>query len=336
MVEAADGLLRHFPRSAPTDPDLAFVHARLASIRGRAVSSPATVGVVDPSSAVGRSGGSGGRSRPIGTLSTQVACTARRVLRSHDQIVFGAEEPISVAYRWRTITLSGGREQGIWRLEVKDLAPASAASDRGEEPPTSSRGRPNDWLVLAEAPYSNCWVGQAAFKRGSQKGGEQRPNVEADSLDDALGLLGALSHDLWEKGRRWTAGFTQPQMPLSSGRAARDPGKNALWVFGVCGDIDAVVEELAGSRVAAELLDVDRVFHPGPNGTAVGDDVHPRVLEERNSLLLIAIKQAMAGPTDQAWDTDAWIGRPVMELAGRIFRDHLYNRTRVERRKDRY
>ena len=97
-----------------------------------------------------------------------------------------------------------------------------------------------------------------------------------------------------------------------------------------------MVEELVDSRAAASLLEVDRVFRPGPNGTAVGDDVHPRVLEERNSLLLIAVKQALAGPTDQAWDNDTWMGRPVMELAGRIFRDHLYNRTRVERRKDRY
>lgn len=132
-----------------------------------------------------------------------------------------------------------------------------------------------------------------------------------------------------------TAGFTQPQMPFLSDRRVREPGRNALWVFGVCSDLENTLGELAGSAAASALLEVDRVFHPGPGGTALGDDVHPRVLEERNALLLIAIKQAMAGPTDPAWDNDAWLDRPVMDLAGRIFRDHLYNRTRVERRKDR-
>ncbi len=292
------------------------------------------MGLIDPT-VLARPSGSGDRSRPIGTLSTQISCTARRVVQSKDEVVFAAEEPISVAYRWRTIRLSSGREQGIWRLEVKD-SPTAAATDENEDAALPPKPRTADWLILAEAPYSNCWVGHAPFKRGSQKAGEQRPSLEAASLDEALTLLGAVSNDLWEKGRRWTAGFTQPEMPLSSNRAAREPGKNALWVFGVCSDPPALVEELAASRMAASLLDVDRVFHPGPNGTAVGDDVHPRVLEERNSLLLIAIKQAMAGPTDPAWDNDSWVGRPVMALAGRIFRDHLYNRTRVERRKDRY
>jgi hypothetical protein len=293
------------------------------------------MGMVDPSVAMARSSGPGDRSRPIGTLSTQVSCTARRIVPGNTQIVFGPEEPISVAYRWRTIRLSDGREQGIWRLEIKDF-PENASADEGEEPSHLARGRSTDWLILAEAPYSNCWVGHAPFKRGSQKGGEQRPHLEANSLDQALTALGLLSNDLWEKGRRRTAGFTQPQMPLSSTRPAREPGKNGLWVFGVCRAPDDIVEELVASRVAASLLDVDRVFHPGANGVSVGDDVHPRVLEERNHLLLIAIQQAMAGPTDQAWDNDSWVGRPVMDLAGRIFRDHLYNRTRVERRKDRY
>jgi hypothetical protein len=292
------------------------------------------MGMLDPSSAIARSGSSSDRSQPIGTLSTQVACTARRVLRSSDQIVFGPEEPISVAYRWRTIRLSSGREQGIWRLEVKDVG--SPAADPGDEEASAPpRPRATDWLVLAEAPYSNCWVGHAPFKRGSQKGGEQRPSLEAGSLDEALNLLGDLSHDLWEKGRRWTAGFTQPQMPLFADRAAREPGKNALWVFGVCAEMDAMLEQLAASPAAVSLLEVDRVVHPGPEGIAFGEDVHPRVLEDRNSILLLAIKQALAGPTDQAWDNDTWIGRPVMDLAGRIFRDHLYNRTRVQRRRDR-
>jgi hypothetical protein len=289
------------------------------------------MGVVDPSVAGARSGGTAEQSQPIGTLSTQVTCTARRVRRREDhEIVFGAEEPISVAYRWRTIKLGDGREQGIWRLEVKDLGPS------GSEDGPSSGPRPTDWLILAEAPYSNCWVGQAQFKRGSQKGSDERPNLVASSLDEALGLLAEHSHDLWEKGRRLTAGFTQPHTPFFTDRRVREPGKNALWVFGVCSELDALVQALAGSRTAAALLDVDRVFHPGAGGTPLGDDVHPRVLEERSSLLLLAIKQAIAGPTDQAWDNDAWVDRPVMDLAGRIFRDHLYNRSRVERRKDRY
>ena len=99
--------------------------ASLASVRRWAVSSGNPMGVVDPSSAMARSSVAGGRSQPIGTLSTQVAVHGAPGLAEQrsDRVRPGGADlgrlPVAhhQAQRWARAGHLAARDQGSWPLE---------------------------------------------------------------------------------------------------------------------------------------------------------------------------------------------------------------------------
>ncbi|MCY2966347.1 MAG: hypothetical protein NT069_22400, partial [Planctomycetota bacterium] len=53
--------------------------------------------------------------------------------------------------------------------------------------------------------------------------------------------------------------------------------------------------------------------------------LHETTRQDANWLMLVSIRQALAGP-DQ--DTSIWLGRPVTDLVEQIYKEHVYNRNR--------
>lgn len=277
---------------------------------------------------------------PIGSAPAATLTSARRVERNASgTLVFAQELPIVVAWKYRLVELSDD-SRGFWRVEVKVRARETA------------RPAPGDNLVMAEHPYANGWVETAGFKRGSKKGPDERPMYSArtENFEEVLAALTTLPYDPWEKGDYLTASIPAPRGQVLLGATARSYGQRTLWLFGTCDDFAAHVDELLRSSEIARLLELTqqnrlRALAPGGPKTVRSLAIHPRVAEDASTVMMLAVRQALAGPNEPLDgsaapragrpQTDGWTGRPVFELVERIYRDHLYNRTRTLLRKER-
>ena len=265
---------------------------------------------------------------PVGSLPRGSASSARRVrLSPEGEVLFGAEEPIYVAVQLRTIELRTGRTVGTFRLEAK-------AHEKADGP------RAGDRLIVSEAPYGNGWTTTARFRRGLRRARVDRARVQALTLEEAQRELAAQPHDPWETGAYVTAGI-EPPGEAQLGGPLRSYGRAACWVFGVCEDVDAHAAALIASFRAQRLLDDTmrgrlRIVRPSASRAPVVVPVHASVRDDAHELLLLSIRQALAGPAyDDATEQDAWTGRPVLDLVERLYRDHLHNRTRTWERRER-
>ena len=261
---------------------------------------------------------------PIGACAKEVPCSAREIVRSSKgELCFGRERPILLGPTWRML-LVRGRERQIWRFEVKSDPRVPGAPGIG------------DTLVVTEHPYGNGWVEATRFKPGLRRAADERQPPSKDSLEEAIASLQALPHDPWESGRMLTAAPGVPEVVLQ-GETLRAYGRGARWVFGVCGPVESIVDELVGSARAAELVrstERGRLVICWPSGRAghppLSSRLVPELGEEASEIMLLAVRQALAGPTDP--DPEAWRGKPVLDLVEFIFRDHLSNRNRIRRR----
>ena len=260
-------------------------------------------------------------------------CSARRVeYGPSGEVVFAEEEPIFVTVNLRVLESSTGRPLHYWRVEAKTENRQHGAC-------------PGETLVVTEAPYGNGWFATAAFKRGRKRHRSERTRVAAVTLEEAQQEIEAGASDPWETGNYLTAGIAVPE---TLNKTLRSYGGSAKWVFGICNDAAKLRDEIAGSERARHLLSETlahrlRIVRPSPSGVPVAVPLNKCVAEEAGEILLLSISQALAGPADvyptlvsaRRLASDAWVGRPVMDLVDRIYRDHLHNLARTYERRQR-
>ena len=255
--------------------------------------------------------------RPIGSASTSLQITARRSVLENGVVRFAAEEPLTLFPSvLRAITLDDGKTRGFLRCEVKANPKKS-----GPKPKTG------DHIVVTERPYGRGWFTSDVFKSAAHRRAEDRLVVEAATLSEAIARLSLRGTDPWETGHAITASIKPPE-PLA---AFEDPARGSAaseWLFGVCESREQFVETLAKSQEAQRLLNLayQNRLRLGPNSIPI----HPRVAEDANAVLFVALNQALAGPRAS---TDL-VGAPVMTLVTSIFEEHLYNRTRRAERQE--
>ena len=140
-----------------------------------------------------------------------------------------------------------------------------------------------------------------------------------------------MPYDFWEKGPFLTAGISGPDMPSGDGESREISWKaRARLVLGVCDDFDAYVNELLESDEIKELLrrtecnEIDFWPLKDRHNHEVRLTVRPRlfdeVINEAYSLMLLSIRQALAGPHE---DSQKYEGKPVTVKVNHIYRGHL-------------
>lgn len=270
---------------------------------------------------------------PIGSMPRGAIASARRIhVDDAGELVFGREEPLFVAMQLRAVTLRDGQPLAFWRMEAK-VATAQKVPRVGEH------------LVVSEAPYENGWTSVTRFKRGRKRARAERTSLGAATLEQAQREVDTLDTDPWETGNYLTAGVNAP-CAKTLRTPPRSYGRSAQWVLGVCADFDAHATQLARSDRARRLLDDThgdrlRVVRPSTSRAPVVVRIHPRASESAGETLMLSVRQALAGPDDPGFApraatlADEWEGRPVMDLVERLYRDHLYNQTRMHERRAR-
>jgi hypothetical protein len=198
-------------------------------------------------------------------------------------------------------------------------------------------------LALAVYPYSTAQIDIALFKRGSQKGSLDRPDVaRLRFANEGEFLQWTESHpwDYWETGRHLVAGISRPK-PLQDLRGKqRRPRESEPYrlVFGLCeSDCQALARELARSPRGLTLLErveKDRLkfwFRPATLKMKNIPRLSSGIKEQAEHLLDLAIRLALAGPVT---DSESWFGKPVMDLAEQILTTILNNHNRVANHRD--
>ena len=263
----------------------------------------------------------------VGALPLQATATAMRVTIQDNVAIYSGEEPISVAMAWRIIECRSGGNHKWWRFEAK------ARNDK-------KTAKVGDHLVVAEHPYGNGWVQHAAFKRATKAGAAEKRellNVNQSVCDDFIKLIESSETDLWETGNYLTAGISAPQLPFSELHSIRNVQKTGFFVFGICENFVSLEKKLLTDRAIHELIkDTERgtikFWATGAKLKSI-PSLSNDVKEERWSLMLMSIRQALAGPHK---DCEQWIDRPVVEKIDQIYRGHInrLNRGSADERRN--
>lgn len=262
----------------------------------------------------------------VGAVPKQQSFTACRIGAGPDgDMIFLGEVEILVAWDVKEEQLQDGKLCRWWRYEGK-VDPKREGCDI----------RPGQDLIVAEHPYSIERIHNAAFKLGSRKGHDERPSLSrrCASAEALLKEVEALSVDYWERGSLLTAGLSNPEMSCRPDGAGRRYQKDSLYVLGICQDFDSTVQQLHDSSQARELLRLtaERRIRFWRSKVSRSLRLYDEVAEQGPTLLLVSIRQALAGPHRHG---ERWKYKPVMLLVDYIYRGHLnsYNR-KVHRRSE--
>jgi len=253
-------------------------------------------------------------SGPIGSTDQAAQITARRVRISNTGVVeFGVEEP-AVLYR------------EIVRYLPDDFAPIARFEVKAD--PRVSPIRSEDSLVMTEVPYHNAWEVHSRFKRSWHGDKDLRAEQISRVLSEhgvsvsnparAQVALSSLTFDPFETGRYLTAAVPVPSASLAP--KPRSVGERARWVFGVCSDVEACRAALLACDRSRRLLELTESQQLELGPPAHRKRVSAAVKTEAHQIMMLAIRQALAGPADEADD-----GVPVMKLVEWLYKNHLYN-----------
>jgi len=261
-------------------------------------------------------------SRPIGAILQATNTTVMRIRRDRSgELVYEGETPINVG--WRNVELvTSERQFKWWRLEGRVRQDEQLAHGHS--------------FVVVEHPYSLGAFSTALFRRGSHHSEELREKARQmhfRSSSQAMEWVEELKFDYWHSGNDCIAGISRSSPTFSPSGKARNPPKGALYVFATCEDQVLDRDVLLASRPIrnlAELVEQRRIrFWPKSLGVEL--QLPDELVDEAESLLFLAVQQALGGPHD---DSEKWIGVPVWKEVSLIFRSHLYNRWRAIRRRD--
>ncbi len=262
----------------------------------------------------------------VGGLAVQDTTTAMCVERMNDQLLFTREVEIHVATRSRTITLGASSAELSWRRwEVKTAATPEL--------------RKGVYLLLAEHPWGGGWFQDLPMRPRTRKSkGLLSAQLGIDpSLDAVVREIEALDYDPFETNRNvLTASQT---LRSSDSIRARDPDRaKARHVFGLSLEPPkALMTQLFETPKVQELLRLTKANRI--NYSFLGQIEEPKpppplapmVIEDRGTLMTFALGQALAGPPDdEGHPSGEWLGRPVVQLAEHIYKNHLNNANRRE------
>ena len=219
-----------------------------------------------------------------------------------------------------------------WQMKVGDHSETRVASWIRMEVRVANvrRAARSGFDVVLGRPPAMMWVMSTPLKNPNHKGsiGNQLRSRTFSDENEMKKWIEGRATDCWETGKCLTAGFSIPPDSFSSVKRNYTRGP---WYFGLCSDFEQAVRELTTDHRVAELLKrTERgVLDFWPKRTQVPvPDVYKKlrseVKQEANSLILISIRQALAGPQS----SNAWIGRSVLDLADRYYRNYLYNMNR--------
>ena len=192
-------------------------------------------------------------------------------------------------------------------------------------------------LVVTRWPWTQFQVDIARFRPGSAKEKTRRPDLARERFadeDQFFRWLDKLPQDYWlTTSKAAVARINRPtprQFDTNHRHSARITDNPGL-VFGVCmGQSQSVDEELLAHWKSKELLrqaDLDQLlfWFAGHQQTGTAPiEARPQLLPDTKdaarALLIHCIRMSLAGPEK---DVDQWIGRPVVELTMRLFREVL-------------
>lgn len=261
----------------------------------------------------------------VGAMPVRSGWTAMLVGRDDaGRLVYVEETPVEIAFQWRGVEYGGGRHHEWWRLEGKVArvySPISAGAH----------------FVVAEHPYGNGWHDHARFKPECRKGPGERPDPmqkEFNSTAELMEWVESLPYDFWESQAYLTAAISKPRPPAALGKAVRHYQKEALLVFGACPNFHACEQELLGGEVVEQLLKDTRAnriaFWKEGAKLSTRPKLYDEVIDMAVSLMVLSIRQALAGPHR---DSENWVGRPLTDRIGQVYREHL-NRCNRSRARD--
>ncbi|HLJ85525.1 MAG TPA: hypothetical protein VKZ53_01800 [Candidatus Angelobacter sp.] len=296
-------------------------------------------------------------SEEIGAVPLEHQSTVMRVgfdRKPNDPIVFEGETPAVVRFSERTWVYryspanSEIRRSRRWRLEivvtadVKDKKEDEKDDDKKDvKKPRQPHIRERHLAVTTREPYGSKWVEHAIFRRFFKKPDSERNEPVVPELKDNEHPVDWLErrkeqnekdkiYDPWEKGSRYVAGISVP-----NGHYEDPRNSSGSLVLGACPDFDSLVTELMRSD------DIRRMLRHTEMGTFVfwhrdveeRPTLHPRVIEDSEYLMGLAVQQALAGPSQ---DTQKWENERVSKLVEFIYAAHLNNSNRMAVREQKH
>ena len=187
-------------------------------------------------------------------------------------------------------------------------------------------------VVMAQKPYENGWLQYAAFKNFRKGSSERRklkvPDTEVlrkSGIESPIEWLESRGKfDPWQSNARYVAGFSLPNGFLS----LRQRNSGSDFVVGICPNFEDLSHQLLGVKEIQRLLDRTRrgwIVFWNHSKVKTMLRLHPDVIDECEYLMLISVRQSLAGP----WHAPStWLNQPVWKLARLIYLNHLNARNR--------
>ena len=266
-------------------------------------------------------------------------CSAMRLEgKDNGDVVYVGEEKIHVANVRRKIEMADGSSHSWLRLEIK-----MPRSPKGQ-----ARGaQKGDIIQVVEYPWSGLWHQLAELKGTNKKAADQRdddPSLwpKVQDVRAAIKRLEDLPYDPWETdGTVLTAAISEPWLPLELHKP-RNVRKGLRQVFGICSNPEGLTNQLfrhpkIRDALKATKRNTIRFWYVGDSRPSTEPmKLYPEVIEDAQSLMMISIRAALAGPPDtESLSSESWVGRSAADLADMIYRDLLNaeNRRAATRRK---
>lgn len=196
-----------------------------------------------------------------------------------------------------------------------------------------------DLTLVVAAPSACGWVHTAPFRISNKKSDDERDNpLWTPAVDDAeiIERIESQNCDFWENDDYWTAGISDPGEP-----AFEEVRRNTTtpWRFGIVENYEQVVLGLIESAEVRKLLALtaNGTLQHWPTNLRKESafpekfkPLHPDTKESADWLIMLAIRQALAGGGDEE---ARWFGQPVVKLVEEYYKDLVcfYNRKTIRR-----
>jgi hypothetical protein len=230
------------------------------------------------------------------------------------------KEPRMLRYRrWIDGEIEGRAARWIrWRVRLPSKPMFAGDSSR-------------DFTLVVTAPNSKGWVHTARFRMPDKKGENERDDpLLGPAIDDAevISRIESLNYDLWEKGKYWTAGVSNPGEPVFE--EIRE-NSTTLVHYGIVEHYNTVVKNLIETNdTVKSLLNMTEngTLRFWPIGKPYAENnkrIHQETKDAAYSLMELAIRQSLAGGGDE---TERWYLKPVVGLVEERYKNlvDFYNR----------
>lgn len=190
-----------------------------------------------------------------------------------------------------------------------------------------------DLLVLSSHPYSAFWAQTLRFKGPNKKAEAVLGDAAPKTREEAAALIAGLGVDYWVTTATPTAALSDATLEDAM-EEVRQGGRSAVInTFGLIpGEVlkqrslKALEEQLVGSAEARKLLKMTADGSLVVRFEGKGKEfIEPMVKEWAWTVLLIAARQALAGPYK---NEGRYVGGPVVKFMEEIYTDLIANLNR--------